>query len=491
MHMYAGGGREGIWRLQHATVPCLIISCMGFISSGRTDGAEVDRERPERRRKSKSDELGNLPCDGVGASCGTVGVLGATSGKPAGSTASVNDFISKTRMQGREGLKPSGPELVAYARYLGIDPVVDHDLLWIAVQALEAPLPSEWSEHFDSSDRIFYYNASTRVSSWTHPLEQVYRDTYATIIRFRNSNLSLGERAEQLHKLQVDCEEMERAVHEEIGLWTEHADSNGHRFYHNASTKHSAWTDPRPAKCHTLYLRMKMIRVMEACMRSAHGEAKDTRPRLGSKTSMQEHEQESGTEDLRFTGTAGSDASKRPKMPARSDSPELRPSKCAVSVDKSGGGLDCDRQYSGKGSNSVDPAVVESDAPVDDQQNKKKKKKKRRNTSVSRVSASEHRDDDLARNMQTSKSESSVGYGKAVAPLLGSCDEGSQMPTYEQPEAQGVATICRARIRAGIRLQPLTSGDTALQGPSLLEPSGCLFGSASLPELRPGALQLR
>lgn len=46
----------------------------------------------------------------------------------------MNDFISKTKTQQRQGLKPSGPELIAYARYLGIDPVADHDLLWIAVE---------------------------------------------------------------------------------------------------------------------------------------------------------------------------------------------------------------------------------------------------------------------------------------------------------------------------------------------------------------------
>lgn len=82
-----------------------------------------------------------------------------------------------------------------YARYLGIDPVADHDLLWIAVEALEAPLPSDWTEHFDSSDRVFYYNASTRVSSWTHPLEHVYRETYKTIVNLRGSSLSAQVRS--------------------------------------------------------------------------------------------------------------------------------------------------------------------------------------------------------------------------------------------------------------------------------------------------------
>lgn len=124
---------------------------------------------------------------------------GATASQSSGGgggmhvASSVNDFISKTKSQKRKGLKPSGPELIAYARYLGIDPVADHDLLWIATEALEAPLPSTWSEHFDSNDRVFYYNAQTRVSSWTHPLEHVYRETYTTIVNFRNSNLSPAE----------------------------------------------------------------------------------------------------------------------------------------------------------------------------------------------------------------------------------------------------------------------------------------------------------
>merc|ERR1712118_435537 len=175
---------------------------------------------------------------------------------------SVNDFISKTKTRQKQGLKPSGPELIAYARYLGIDPVVDHDLLWIAEEALAAPLPAEWTEHFDSSDRVFYYNAATHVSSWTHPLEHVYRETYKTIVDFRNSNLTPQERSNQLHGLQHECQQQEQEVHREITAWSEHTDERGHKFYFNREVGHSSWTDPRPAKCHILYLKMKMIRVL-------------------------------------------------------------------------------------------------------------------------------------------------------------------------------------------------------------------------------------
>merc|ERR1719199_1066271 len=167
---------------------------------------------------------GNATSSGAGAGLAAGSLNSGTGARAQVGGLSVNDFISKTKNQQRQGLKPSGPELIAYARYLGIDPVADHDLLWIAVEALEAPLPSDWTEHFDSSDRVFYYNATMRVSSWTHPLEHIYRDAYRTIVNFRNANLSQQERSGQLFKLQQDCQEMERSVHTEITQWTEHTD---------------------------------------------------------------------------------------------------------------------------------------------------------------------------------------------------------------------------------------------------------------------------
>merc|ERR1719269_327709 len=215
---------------------------MVFFKLGKIDKAEKAKDPKER----KSDKPALNERDNA---CGP----------------SVNDFISKTKTRQKQGLKPSGPELIAYARYLGIDPVADHDLLWIAVEALEAPLPSDWTEHFDGNDRVFYYNATVRVSSWTHPLEHTYRETYKTIVNFRNSNMSSAERAAKLQGLQKECEEMDRNVHREISLWTEHQDEQGHRFYFNAQEKQSTWTDPRPAQCHLLYLKMKLVRVLSSC----------------------------------------------------------------------------------------------------------------------------------------------------------------------------------------------------------------------------------
>merc|ERR1712048_911597 len=123
--------------------------------------------------------------------------------------------------------------------------------------------PSEWTEHFDSNDRVFYYNATMRMSSWTHPLECIYRETYKTIVNFRNANMTAQERSEKLHALQLEVKQMENDVHTEIKQWTEHSDEQGNRFYFNREERQSTWTDPRPAKCQILYLKMKMIRLLQ------------------------------------------------------------------------------------------------------------------------------------------------------------------------------------------------------------------------------------
>ena len=65
----------------------------------------------------------------------------------------------------------SAREMIRYARHLGIDPVYDSDLLWIAEQAYDAPVPENWQEHLDEEHNIYYFNQLTGASSWTHPLE--------------------------------------------------------------------------------------------------------------------------------------------------------------------------------------------------------------------------------------------------------------------------------------------------------------------------------
>merc|ERR1719217_700322 len=154
----------------------------------------------------------------------------------------VNEFVARTKKSREKGLEPTKPELIAYAKYLGIDPVIDADLMWIADESLSAPLPSEWTEHQDSADRVFYYNVQTHASSWTHPLEQLHRDTYKQIVSFRTKDSPKEEQVIELEKFRQACEEAEREAHSELQAWSEHTDEQSQKFFYNREQHRSAWT---------------------------------------------------------------------------------------------------------------------------------------------------------------------------------------------------------------------------------------------------------
>ncbi|CAJ1351100.1 unnamed protein product [Effrenium voratum] len=321
---------------------------------------------------------------------------------------SVNDYISKTKSQQRQGLKPSGPELIAYARYLGIDPVADHDLLWIAHEALEAPLPSDWTEHFDSSDRVFYYNASTRHSSWTHPLEQVYRDTYKTIVGLRNSTMPPQDRADALAKLQAEVRQMDQDTHREVAKWSEHQDEQGHRFFFNK----------------------------EAQYLDGSSTCEDAGPAV--------REPESGTPKTRESGMYLEVASLACDLGARNRMNTTGHTQGAADeiIDLSKDGLD-DKNSPRTSEQSANA----SDSDSEDKKKKKKKKKKEKKKKTEKVLKEEKlaaSSPDLmgarppatssAANLQMSNSEDGGGFGDG--------------------EALGKGHV---KIKAGIRLEPLSA----------------------------------
>mmetsp|Transcript_494 Transcript_494/g.1538 ORF Transcript_494/g.1538 Transcript_494/m.1538 type:complete len:475 (-) Transcript_494:211-1635(-) len=425
---------------------------------------EREKEKPEKSKKKAKDEGGGS--GGGAAATSGEGRSGNSVPPRAQAGLSVNDFISKTKNQQRQGLKPSGPELIAYARYLGIDPVADHDLLWIAVEALEAPLPSDWTEHFDSNDRVFYYNATMRVSSWTHPLEHIYRETYKTIVNFRNANMAPQERNERLHQLQHEVKQMEHDVHKEIAQWTEHTDEQGNRFYFNREERQSTWTDPRPAKCQILYLRMKMLRLLQPNTGGASGFAPLSsvdfddpamkRPKVGG--SSRPVDSGHWPDSQRSAAGSWSDAE------VLTDGPQGRNSPISRSSSRN--------------------SESESD---DDRKGKKKKKKKKK----------KKRD----QNLRNSQSEPTVG-GKQL--LLSSVDDvrgggglGGLQNSPSGPNAlalgpfdhggEGLSNVGRARVKAGIRLEPI-SAVAPPDRPGDPSPDRLAKGvrnSASVPSLQP------
>mmetsp|Transcript_10075 Transcript_10075/g.22647 ORF Transcript_10075/g.22647 Transcript_10075/m.22647 type:complete len:514 (+) Transcript_10075:153-1694(+) len=476
--------------------------------------AQDKAEKPKVKNNLKMDDREPLGAPTGVHGGGPGGGGGGASSSNRGTGLSVNDFISKTKNQQRQGLKPSGPELIAYARYLGIDPVADHDLLWIAVEALEAPLPSDWTEHFDSNDRVFYYNAQMRVSSWTHPLEHIYRETYKTIVNLRNANISAQERNERMSSLQAEVKQMEHDVHKEIAQWTEHTDEQGNRFYFNREERQSTWTDPRPAKCQVLYLKMKMIRLLV----SGSGAAFSSTGLGGDKGDLMRFGDRPSDHHMEDHG------SKKPKVGSH------KPNEGGTTTTWShnlAGGLGVGPGGGTGGPGSAAGAFSEDEGMTDHQQSlmdgetpensdsdsedrKRKKKKKKKHKKHEKRDKDKHRDKGGSeaegpavggpgvappprpgtQNLRNSSSEPSVGNvggvgGKSmhsnVEEVRGNMGMQASALGLGSLEQEGLNSVGRAKVKAGIRLEPLASGDVML-GAGGLAPKGGQ-GSASVPSL--------
>ncbi|XP_043288081.1 centrosomal protein of 164 kDa isoform X2 [Venturia canescens] len=71
-----------------------------------------------------------------------------------------------------EASHPSNEEILDYARRVGIDPETESHLLDLAREGLMAPLPKGWTPCLDeNTGSWYYYQASTKTTTWEHPLD--------------------------------------------------------------------------------------------------------------------------------------------------------------------------------------------------------------------------------------------------------------------------------------------------------------------------------
>uniref|UniRef100_A0A0C3U4P7 WW domain-containing protein n=1 Tax=Guillardia theta (strain CCMP2712) TaxID=905079 RepID=A0A0C3U4P7_GUITC len=70
--------------------------------------------------------------------------------------------------------------VIEYAKYLGVDPLREPQLLRIAQEGLVAPLPDGWSEHTNDHGEVFYHHRESGSSVWQHPLDNFYKSKVRT-----------------------------------------------------------------------------------------------------------------------------------------------------------------------------------------------------------------------------------------------------------------------------------------------------------------------
>ena len=68
--------------------------------------------------------------------------------------------------------------VLEYAAYLGMDAEQDEELMWIAEQALRAPVPDGWEELMDPLGNLYFYNEGTMQTTRQHPMDGYYQSLY-------------------------------------------------------------------------------------------------------------------------------------------------------------------------------------------------------------------------------------------------------------------------------------------------------------------------
>uniref|UniRef100_A0A8B9YPM9 Centrosomal protein of 164 kDa n=1 Tax=Bos mutus grunniens TaxID=30521 RepID=A0A8B9YPM9_BOSMU len=59
---------------------------------------------------------------------------------------------------------------------IGIDPIKEPQLMWLAREGIVAPLPVEWKPCQDITGDIYYFNFANGQSTWDHPCDEHYRN---------------------------------------------------------------------------------------------------------------------------------------------------------------------------------------------------------------------------------------------------------------------------------------------------------------------------
>ncbi|KAL2807334.1 centrosomal protein of 164 kDa isoform 2, partial [Daubentonia madagascariensis] len=66
--------------------------------------------------------------------------------------------------------------IIEFAREIGIDPIKEPELMWLAREGIVAPLPVEWKPCQDITGDIYYFNFANGQSTWDHPCDEHYRN---------------------------------------------------------------------------------------------------------------------------------------------------------------------------------------------------------------------------------------------------------------------------------------------------------------------------
>eukprot|EP00435_Cladocopium_sp_Y103_P044030 s586_g12.t1 len=136
-----------------------------------------------------------------------------------------------------------------YGKSLGVtqEDQGNPDILWVVHQAFHSPLPGSWTEHVDE-DRVYYHNSATDVSTWNHPMDDVYRDLIKLIKKLRPGPEPLSQKDQDqrcAQAVQDHLLEVHRHFVADLGSWSgPFRSEDGEEYFFNEKTQISTWVNP-------------------------------------------------------------------------------------------------------------------------------------------------------------------------------------------------------------------------------------------------------
>jgi len=189
-----------------------------------------------------------------------IGGMDAPSSTQASGAGSANAGTANTSMGLTPGTAPkrkvsSVVEMLEYVKSLGIDPIKEVDMVWIAEEAFNAPLPPGYTEHQDEQGRAYFHHESQRVSSWRHPMDDLFKD----IVNYQRRAVAAGG----FWQIEDEIIQKEDEIRSDLADWMELFAEDGEKFYYNRHDGQSRFDDPRMEVYHKLYARIKMVAKMK------------------------------------------------------------------------------------------------------------------------------------------------------------------------------------------------------------------------------------
>lgn len=145
--------------------------------------------------------------------------------------------------------------MLEFVKSLGIDPIKECEMLWLAEEALNADLPPDWESRKDAEGRPHFHNTASGVSSWQHPMDSFFKQ----MVQYWRQAHSAGG----FWVVDDELGQSEENVRRDLDEWMELFDENRQKFFHNRRTQESRFDDPRIGVQHDLYARASMVARMK------------------------------------------------------------------------------------------------------------------------------------------------------------------------------------------------------------------------------------